>query len=98
VTTNYEKPAEWGFHYLRGIAMAGLYYGQFAGICQLCYEDKSNFGTLVDPNGHSWLICSDCITSLWSDRQAINQERQVEEKAVELAQDAVRKLITGEQT
>lgn len=51
-----------------------LRFGNISGDCQLCYKPAESFGTLVDPNGHAWLICKGCIDSLWADKQAYNQE------------------------
>jgi hypothetical protein len=43
-------------------------------MCQLHYGKATRFGTLIDPNGHKWLICSDCIGTLWKDKQPFNQD------------------------
>lgn len=56
--------------------------------CQLCFQPKGNFGTLIDPNGHRWLICADCINSLWEDKQSLNQPDE------EPITDAEKELIT----
>jgi len=37
--------------------------------CDLHGGVRERFGTLVDPNGHAWLICDLCITSLWEANQ-----------------------------
>jgi hypothetical protein len=41
--------------------------------CQLCFKPTDRFGTLIDPSGHKWLICSVCINTLWQNKQALNQ-------------------------
>ena len=46
-----------------------IHYGDFAGICQLCFKDGQRFGTLVDANGHTWLICQSCIIAVWEAKQ-----------------------------
>jgi hypothetical protein len=55
--------------------------------CKLCAESKTNFGMLVDPNGHKWLICSDCIANLWAGNQAFITQERVEERARQLLQE-----------
>lgn len=50
-------------------------YGEAVGFaCQVCFKKRKKFGTLVDPNGHTWLICDKCINKLWRKRQALRQE------------------------
>jgi hypothetical protein len=56
-------------------------------MCKLHGEIAYRFGTLVDPNGHSWLICSQCIDNLWAGNQAIITEERVEERARQLLQE-----------
>jgi len=51
-----------------------LRFGNISGVCELHYGPAESFGTLLDPNGHVWLICADCIKSLWDNKQAYNQE------------------------
>lgn len=55
--------------------------------CKLCGKDNTRFGTLVDQNGHSWLVCTDCIDGLWSRNAAIIQDEEVERRAEQLIQD-----------
>jgi hypothetical protein len=42
-----------------------------AQVCQLHFDASPDgrYGTLIDPNGHRWHICSECINSLWTERQ-----------------------------
>jgi hypothetical protein len=51
-----------------------MHYGFFVGICQVCFKQRKRFGTLIDPNGHSWLVCNKCINRLWKKRQALRNE------------------------
>lgn len=55
--------------------------------CKLCGKLHTRFGTLVDPNGHSWLVCVTCIDNLWSGNAAIIQDAEVEDRARQLVQD-----------
>jgi hypothetical protein len=55
--------------------------------CKLCGKTETRFGTLVDPNGHSWLVCVTCIDNLWKGNAAIIQDAEVEERARQLVQD-----------
>ena len=55
--------------------------------CKLCGKNHTRFGTLVDPNGHSWLVCVTCIDNLWSGNAAIIQDAEVEDRARQLVQD-----------
>jgi hypothetical protein len=52
------------------MAMAAINarYGNINGVCQVCYKEKDLFGTLVDNNGHKWLICSDDIGLIWGNQ------------------------------
>jgi hypothetical protein len=60
--------------------------------CQLCYRPSDRFGTLVDPNKHTWRICADCINSLWADRQAINQDEPDKSLADQVAAKVIERL------
>lgn len=55
--------------------------------CKLCGNIKDEFGTLIDSNGHSWLICITCIDNLWSGNAAVITDEAVEERARHLIQD-----------
>ena len=55
--------------------------------CKLCGRQNRRFGTLVDPNGHSWLVCVTCIDNLWKGNAAIIQDAEVEDRARQLVQD-----------
>jgi len=71
-----------------------IHYGDFVGICQVCFKDNHRFGTLVDPNGHTWLVCKNCINKLWQDAQAILQEDHQDK--IEAAIDVLRKALKKE--
>lgn len=60
--------------------------------CQLHGGIATIFGTLIDPNGHKWLICSACIDNFWAGNQAMITEERIEERARELIQQ---KLLGG---
>jgi hypothetical protein len=55
--------------------------------CKLHGGMATRFGSLVDPNGHVWLICSDCIDNFWAGNQAFITEERVEERARQLLQE-----------
>lgn len=77
-----------------------LHYGHFVGICQICFKDRKRFGTLVDPNGHSWLICAPCINGLWEDSQALNQEEAAkgrQDDAIETVIERLRTILKGDE-
>lgn len=57
--------------------------------CKLCGINNTRFGTLIDPNGHKWLICVGCIDNLWSGNAAIITEEQIEQRAAQLLQDKI---------
>lgn len=65
--------------------------------CQVCWKKHHKFGTLLDPNGRTWLICDECIRTLWDAEQAVNMQRRVnaaaEQRAMELIQE---KLFGGD--
>lgn len=67
-----------------------IHYGYFTGICQVCFNDETRFGTLVDPNGHTWLVCRNCINQLWEKAQALNQ---VAPDKIQLAIEALREAL-----
>jgi hypothetical protein len=54
--------------------MGPMRYGDFPARCQLCWKERKRFGSLVDPNGHVWLICSKCIKKGWMKRQALREQ------------------------
>jgi hypothetical protein len=62
-------------------------FGDFDGVCELCFKGNKRFGTLTDPVGRLWLLCVDCIKSLWEDKQAINQEQTGEERRKQVVED-----------
>jgi len=71
-------------------------WGDGSGTCQLCFTDQERFGTLVDPNGHKWLICALCINALWDGRQMLNMEqadRDRQAEAVDAALGRLRNLL-----
>lgn len=55
--------------------------------CKLCANAHTNFATLVDMNGHKWLICADCVNNLWAGNQATITEERIQEAARQLLQD-----------
>lgn len=55
--------------------------------CGLCGKLKARFGSLIDPNGHTWLICDDDINSLWGERAAIITDEEIEARAAQLIQE-----------
>jgi hypothetical protein len=63
--------------------------------CDLHGEMATRFGTLIDPNGHTWTICAECINTLWAERQMMNLEPTREEK-VEGALKLLRAIWLGE--
>lgn len=75
---------------------ATIHYGDFVGICQVCFNDAQRFGTLVDPNGHSWLICTGCIKGLWETKQALNQEAAQRQVAEDFINELRDKLLGGQ--
>jgi hypothetical protein len=68
-------------------------FGDYSGQCQLHYGDAERFGTLIDPNGHAWLICADCIDSLWKDKQAFNQADKTPEVISILSDEALDAIV-----
>lgn len=55
--------------------------------CNLCGKFNTRFGSLIDPNGHSWLVCVTCIDNLWHGNAAIISDAEVEDRARQLLQD-----------
>jgi hypothetical protein len=55
--------------------------------CKLCGETETRFGTLIDCNGHSWLICMKCVDGLWSRNAAVIVDEVIEERAKQLVQE-----------
>jgi hypothetical protein len=53
--------------------------------CQLHFRPSPDgrYGKLIDPNGHSWDICSECINSLWQDKQPYNQADEPEQEVAD---------------
>jgi hypothetical protein len=70
-------------------------WGEFTETCQLCAEVKTRFGAMVDPNGHIWRICADCINSLWDANQATKVQQRIEDRAEELAMERIRERLFG---
>jgi len=44
---------------------------------------------LVDPNGHTWLLCEDCIKALWEEKQYINQLPDISDEEIEEKMDSL---------
>lgn len=55
--------------------------------CQLGGHTSDRFGTLIDCNGHSWLICMTCIDNLWAGNAAVIVDAEIEERAKQLVQE-----------
>jgi len=49
-------------------------------VCQLHFghSPDGRYGRLIDPNGHSWKICSGCINSLWEAKQPFYQQEDTD--------------------
>lgn len=78
--------------------MGNIKWGDFEGVCQLHGAPAERFGTLVDPNGHMWLVCDVCIKALWEGRQALNLEEADKERqavAVDAALGRLRDILMG---
>lgn len=66
--------------------------------CQLCGKMKARFGSLIDGNGHTWLICADeggCVDGLWHRNAAIIQDAEIEARARQLIQERLLGLEDG---
>lgn len=55
--------------------------------CGLCGKLRARFGSLIDPNGHTWIVCAECIDGLWHRNAAIIQDEEVENRARALIQE-----------
>jgi hypothetical protein len=55
--------------------------------CKLCGKQNTRFGTLIDCNGHSWLVCMACVDGLWSRNAAVIVDAEIEDRARQLVQD-----------
>jgi hypothetical protein len=55
--------------------------------CKLHGELATRFGTLIDPNGHRWLICAECIDALWSKQQFVIRDEEVNRRARQLLEE-----------
>lgn len=60
--------------------------------CELHGGLATRFGTLIDPNGHKWIICAACIGSLWAENQPDPNEPPAG-TAVDVAMDVLRKAL-----
>lgn len=70
-------------------------FGNINAVCQLCNNTRHRFGTLVDPGGHVWLICADCIKSMWDKNHWQHIQDLVEERAEEMAMTKIRESLFG---
>lgn len=68
-------------------------FGKYAGTCDLCYQDKKEFGVLIDNNGHMWRICIDDIRWLWAENQASITEQRIEDRAQEIVTDTIATMV-----
>lgn len=55
--------------------------------CRLCGNLHDRFGTLIDPNGHRWLLCSECIDALWAKQQFVIRDEEVDRRARQLLEE-----------
>ena len=55
--------------------------------CGLCGKLRARFGSLIDPNGHTWIVCVECIDGLWHRNAAIIVDSEIEERAKQLIQE-----------
>lgn len=69
-----------------------VHVGDYTDACHVCYETKERFGVLIDPVGHKWRICQDCLNALWQDRQAMNQLDEKEKQEAEALDRVFAKL------
>lgn len=58
-------------------------------VCKLGGHTAYRFGTLIDPNGHKWIICTECIDYFWAGNAAVIREEEVERRAAQLLQDKI---------
>lgn len=63
--------------------------------CQLHGGEAGRFGTLIDPNGHRWLICDECIASLWEDKQGPVEGAETGETQTPILSDTQIRAIVG---
>jgi uncharacterized protein with PIN domain len=75
--------------------MIQLRWGEFSETCKVHGETAEKFGTLVDCNGHMWLICDKCINSLWDERSFMKMQEMIEERAEEIAMQKIRERLFG---
>jgi hypothetical protein len=71
-----------------------LTYGDLADPrpCELHGGLATRFGTLIDPNGHKWIICADCINSLWEDKQP-NPNMPTPGDPIDMAMEVLKKAL-----
>lgn len=74
--------------------MAAIQYGNMVAVCQLHNGEADRFGTLVDPNGHMWLLCSDCIKGLWDAAHWTKLQEQADEAAEARLAQRLSKLLS----
>ena len=70
-------------------------FGDFLDVCELCSRSHTRFATLVDPVGRYWLLCVDCVKSLWEDKHAVNHEEH-DHVTVESAMQVLRDFIESQ--
>jgi hypothetical protein len=61
--------------------------------CQLCGERRERTGKLIDPNGHSWVICDLCINWWWDNRQEMSSIARHRAIAVDEIIQNLRKVL-----
>jgi hypothetical protein len=65
-------------------------------LCELHGGEATRFGTLIDPNGHKWIICATCINGLWdATNWAIIREEAESEAEQKLAAKFAQMMMKG---
>ena len=77
-------------------SLSPIKFGQINATCELCWKTKERFGSLIDPNGHAWLICADCINTWWEEDHALKMEERVNELAKERAITLIQERLLGD--
>lgn len=83
---------------MAGKNSGAIRYGDMVGVCAVHGGQGSRFGTLVDPQGHAWLVCVTCINSLWGERQQmiLSETEQAErDEIIDAAMHKLRESLFG---
>lgn len=73
-------------------------YGDFVETCRIHGGVRGRFGTLIDPNGHKWLVCDVCINALWGERQQMilsDKEQAERDSIIDEAMEKLRISLFG---